>query len=180
MLKRLRSLFSKRPSYREVATEDDFEFIVARCIAEARDGHFSEVYAKPIPAVVEGLRHQIACAISDRPYPMEPSNPRSGTGAKICIVGYGNERVGFFLLLEDQPGTWDRKIELHLLSILPEWRGRGIVAQIVQDILKMTPARQIYARCYANSTGMIRILKHAGFQTTDVSFRGTQTLTLER
>ena len=90
------------------------------------------------------------------------------------------KRAGFLLLLEDMPGSWNRKIELHLLSILPEYRGKGLGMQVVKDILINTQAPEIYARCYAKSAAMVHILTKAGFKITNTNVQGTQTLTLRR
>lgn len=174
------NVFSHHPAYRDVASEDDYEFIIARCIAEAQDGHFSKIYAEQIPAIQKGLRHQMACAVNNLPYPLESGNPRQGTGAKILIIESNNKRAGFLLLLEDMPGTWNKGIELHLLSILPEYRNKGIGKQVVKDILKFTPALDIYARCYVKSVAMIHILTRIGFKITNTSNQGTQTLTFHR
>lgn len=180
MLSSLLRVFSAHPAYRDVASEDDYEFIIARCIAEAQDGHFSEIYVSQIPAIQKGLLHQMACAVNDLPYPLEPGNPRQGTGAKILIIERNKKRAGFLLLLEDMPGTWNKRIELHLLSILPEYRDKDIGKQVVKDILTFTPAREIYARCYVKSVAMIHILTKIGFKITNTSNQGTQTLTLRR
>ena len=180
MLLKLSRLFLRRPDYREVKNEDDFEFVINRCTAEAKDGHFSNIYSSSIPAIQKGLRHQMACAVNDLPYPFEPGNPRQGTGARLLILHRGRERIGFLLLLEDMPGTWREKIEIHLISILPEHRNNSLGRHIVKDILKMTTANEIYARCYAKSKAMIHILKSTGFTMTKISEIGTETLTLHR
>lgn len=122
----------------------------------------------------------MACAASDLPYPFEPGNPRQGTGARIFIIQQGKVRIGFLLLLEDMPGTWKEKIEIHLISILPEHRNSGLGKHVVNDILRMTTANEIYARCYAKSTAMMHILKNTGFTKTKISNMGTETLTLRR
>lgn len=167
-------------NYRAIESEDDFEFIIKRCIEEAKDGHFSKNYALSIPAVQAGLRSQIACAVNDSPYPFEPGNPRHGTGAKITLVAQEGQRIGFILLLEHMPGSWNDKVELHLLSIVPEHRGCGIGTRVVRDLLNSLPAREIYARCYSVSKVMIGVLEKNGFQIEATSCQGTQTLILRR
>lgn len=167
-------------NYRAIESEDDFEFIIKRCVEEAKNGHFSRNYALPIPSIQAGLRSQIECAVTDSPYPFEPGNPRHGTGAQITLVVQEDQRIGFILLLEHMPGSWNDKVELHLLSIVPEHRGRGIGTKIVRDILNLIPARKIYARCYVVSKVMIGILEKNGFQTEATSCQGTQTLNLQR
>ncbi len=169
-----------RLKYREIATVEEFDFITGRCIAEAQDGHFSEMFSTSDPDIMEGLRHQMACAVSDLPYPFEPGNPRHGTGAKMLLIEQEEERVGFILLLEDMPGSWNQKIEIHLVSILPPFRGTGIGKQLVIDIMSITRAKEIYARCYPQSVAMMYILKKSGFKTTKISQQGTTTLTLKR
>jgi len=176
-------IFSKakpRLKYREIATVEEFDFIIGRCTAEAQDGHFSDVFGTSDPDIQEGLRYQMACAVNDMPYPFEPGNPRHGTGAKMLLIEQGEERVGFVLLLEDMPGSWHQKMEIHLVSILPNVRGTGIGKQLVNDIPSMTKAKEIYARCYPQSVAMMNILKRAGFKATKVSQQGTTTLTLKR
>lgn len=161
---------------REIATEDDFEFIIARCIKEAKDGHFNEAYSSPI--FQAGLRQQIACAINDLPYPFEPGNPRNGTGARIVIIEEGGRRVGFLLALEDMPGSWNDRVEIHLLSIVPEARGRGIGRRVVREFVENVKCSQIYARCYATSAAMIHILKTEGFAVVPTTAKRTITLEL--
>lgn len=176
-------IFSKpkpRLSYREITTVEEFDFIIGRCIAEAHDGHFSEMFSTADEDILDGLKHQMACAVNDLPYPFEPGNPRHGTGAKMLLIEQGEERVGFVLLLEHMPGSWNQKMEIHLVSILPTFRRTGIGKQLVSDILTMTRAKEIYARCYPKSVAMMQILKNSGFKTTKVSQQGTTTLTLKR
>lgn len=176
-------IFSKATrclNYREISTVEEFDFIIGRCTAEAQDGHFSEMFSTADADILDGLKHQMACAVNDLPYPFEPGNPRHGTGAKMLLIEKGNERVGFVLLLEDMPGSWNQKVEIHLVSILPSFRRMGIGKQLVSDITKITPAKEIYARCYPQSVAMMQILKSSGFQATKISYQGTTTLTLKR
>lgn len=176
----LGGLWSKKIIYREISDEDDFEFIIARCHAEAEAGHFSKIYADPNPDIQRGLRKQIACAATGLPYPLEPWNPRNGTGSLLKIIEVDKRRAGFLLLLEDMPGSKNEKVELHLMSLVPEQRGKGLGTRIVQDVLRMISARQIYARCYKESTSMIVILKNIGFTVVDVSSKETKTLLIAR
>lgn len=170
--------FRSRPRFREVESLEDFEFIFARCIEEAKDGHFNKAYTSPV--LQSGLRHQIACAINDLPYPFEPGNPRSGTGARIVIIEESGRRIGFLLALEDMPGSWGERIELHLLSIAPEARKRGVGRKVIRDFIKATGSGRIYARCYATSVAMIHILKTEGFAVAATSAKGTVTLEFVR
>lgn len=176
----LQSLFAPRIVYREVNSLEDFEFVISRCLAESEAGHFSEIYTVKNQDIQDGLKKQMGCAALGKPYPLEPWNPRNGTGSMMKIIEVKKQKVGFVLLLEDMPGSKNEKIELHLLSILPEFRGQGIGKDTVKVILKTMAAREIYARCYSKSLAMIDILRKAGFEVTDETKLGTKTLTIRR
>lgn len=128
---------------RDVRNEVDFRFIIQRCVEEAKNGHFNESYATPM--YQKGLEHQILCAVSDMPFPFEKANPRNGAGAKVFIIDRDGARVGFVLLVEDMPGSWNENVELQLVSVDPQFRGLGIGDWLIKALFNH-PAREFYAR----------------------------------
>jgi GNAT superfamily N-acetyltransferase len=168
LMKLFMKLFSRNENINKIsmrlAVQADFKFIFGLCVKEAQAGHFNPTYAIPMPQIQGGLMRQIACAINDAPYPMEPGNKRNGVGAKILVLMLGDNRVGFVLLLEDLPGSWHSNVELHLFAIANEYRRQGLGACFVNYTLESLKTQKlIYARCYPKSTTMIEILEKEGF-----------------
>lgn len=180
LLKRLVSFLPDRGLIlREVENFDDVEFVIERCIAESRSGHFSRDISAT-PEALNGLRLQIAAAVNHYPFPFGPGNPRNGTGARLAIAQTKKTRIGFVLLLEDMPGSWENSVEIYLLSIIPEARGRGLGTQLIDMLLSHLTARTIYARCFQQSGQMIHILEKFGFVCAYDPFSGHRKMTYLR
>ena len=84
-------------------------------------------------------------------------------------------RVGFACLTINGMVTYDDyRIEFSMAAIRPERRGLGHGRQLVQLIDQLYEADGLIARCYAESSGMARLLEEVGFRTDQVSPTGTQ------
>jgi GNAT superfamily N-acetyltransferase len=152
----------------------DVDWIVRAIVTEAARGHFNADYG--IEAAAKGLRHQMACLIADVPVPW-PGH-RNGAGGRALGIQVNGHDVGFVLLLEDAPGSWSERVELFALVIDDAARGSGIATQAVRQLIEGVQSRGVYARCYATSPTMRRILERSGFSVVATSIKGTVTLEL--
>lgn len=158
------------------AVAEDGQFIFELCLEQADKGHFNGDYSDP--RVQAGLAQQISCAIGDAPVPMP--GLRNGAGAAVWVLMVGVEPVGFAMLLEDRPKSWNEKVELFMVALRDDFQGHGLGKLMVTRLLSGVQSRLIYARCRRPSTRMKALLEGKGFKNVDVSKMGTTTLELRR
>ena len=91
-----------------LASPADVPFIVDAIVAESREGHFSCDCSQP--DVLRGLWHQIQMIVADGVAPMP--GLRNGAGARAFVVQAGMANVGFAILVEHEPGSWQQRLEL--------------------------------------------------------------------
>ena len=83
-------------TFESIQTECDLNFVIARCIEEAENGHFSQKYLKY--EYIDGLKIQIIQSASNGSIPFGESSPRDGVKALIQLIKYQNKKIRFFLL----------------------------------------------------------------------------------
>lgn len=158
------------------AKPEDIQVIFDLCLLQAKRGHFNNAYLEP--AIQPGLMRQIACAIADMPVPMP--GKRDGARARIFTLEKDKTPIGFTMLLEDEPGSWNERSELFLVALSDEHKGQGTGKQMVTSLLSTVPSKVIYARCFKNSIKLKSHLLDLGFKQVSISKAGTVTLELTR
>ncbi len=159
-----------------LASPADVPFIVDAIVAEAREGHFSCDGSQP--DVLRGLWHQVQTIVADGVAPMP--GLRNGAGARAFVVQSGMANVGFAILVEHEPGSWQQRLELFALATHAAWRGRGVARHLVTNLVRDAGSAVVYARCAPTSAGMVSMLRACGFTTVPAGQDGAVQLELHR
>jgi GNAT superfamily N-acetyltransferase len=165
------------PAHRiHLASSADVPFIVDAIVAESRAGHFGCDCGRP--DVLRGLWHQIRTVVSDGVMPLP--GERNGAGARAFVIQVARANAGFAILVEDRPGSWFQRLELHAMSVHPGLRSRGLGRHLVGSLLHESRSARVYARCAFASVEMAGLLVSCGFEAGAPSGQGVRTLEFRR
>jgi GNAT superfamily N-acetyltransferase len=159
-----------------LASPADVPFIVDAIAAGAREGHFACDCTRT--DVLQGLWHQIQMVIADGVMPLPGA--RDGAGGRAFVVQVGQVTAAFAILVEAQPGSWLRSLELFAMSVHPDFRGTGVGRHLLTSLVRDAQSAHVYARVAFPSVAMNGLLKSCGFALGARSDHGSLTLEYRR
>jgi ribosomal protein S18 acetylase RimI-like enzyme len=162
------------------AREADLDFIMAEVLEGAKRGHYHIGLLEPEGAY--GLRFALQCVIQDGIMPRDPDHGlREFCLAKLLVYRCmtTDEQVGYLLVSEKYPGTFNTDLEIYNIGVRENRRGEGHGRRMVELIVaRMSAGRKLYARCYLASNIMCQLLQDASFLIITTKPSGTRELEL--
>ena len=159
-----------------LASPADVPFIVDAIVAGSRNGHFACDCTQP--DVLQGLWHQVQTIVLHGATPLPGA--RNGAGGRAFVVQVGQANAGFAILVEDQRGSWQDRVEVFAMSVHPAFRRAGLGRHLLTSLLRDAQSAQVYARVAFSSSAMSTLLKSCGFALGARSDPGTLTLEYRR
>jgi len=156
----------------------DIDFALSLIVDGAKNGHYG--LDMPIEVVEASQRGLIVHAIANRAVNFDDGNggPIGEYGPYFFIFESRGEPIGFGITMTDLLDV-NQSTEILMASIKPEFRGQGygkeFMSILVENFIQKVPLK---ARCYKASTVMKSILIDLGFQTREVTSKGTTHLYL--
>jgi GNAT superfamily N-acetyltransferase len=149
----------------------DQGFVCSRLLNGSRNGHFHiDVDNKQ---KMQTFRAQVGRALQST-----QTNPHSVRS--IYIAESAAQRIGIAIVDFIDPYGFNR--EIHAMSILPEYQGRGYGSALLDQLLEKLQICGIYVRCGAASETMYQMLLHRCFRylrTTEGGYRVVKRETLD-
>lgn len=151
------------------AARKDARFVINLIQREVAAGHFAGWQSRVHKTLFAGaVRHML---ISEQQWPrlIDP-NPHNDEilYARLWIGVAGRKRIGFVAICEVMPGSFQHAVELWMVAVAPEHRGRGagkaMVDHVLNTLVEQGPKRKIIARCLPASQTMFDMLKRRGFR----------------
>jgi GNAT superfamily N-acetyltransferase len=102
----------------------------------------------------------------------------------VFVVAIREQRFGFIWLMEHVSDQGAKVIDIHAVSVLPARRGMGYGRQLVRHALDFVdrefPTHGMTATCHPQSTVMMSMLEHYGFNPLEATPEATQYLRAHR
>lgn len=155
----------------------DIDFAIAQVIEGAKLGHYDKSILKPsIQRNYRTMFHEVQNGLG---ITMPGSKGLERKSGKLWLYGgkKKNRNVGFLFVTEKNQGSGEKDIEILMAGICTKFRNRGNGTNMIKKFLLYCPkGTKLYARCYAPSEGMYKILTEAGFSTINIKPSGTREL----
>lgn len=160
--------------------EQDVQFVLGCMVTAAKDGHFTAALLDEFEC--EKFRFALTCRANNEIRPKEVNDkPVILTNFYFIFENETGEKVGFIELSEKQPGDLCRTslqfndIEILSLFVVSEHRGNGYAKYFIEYALsEFTINGTIFSRCLKPSWKMVGILESLGFNTINITPRGTK------
>ncbi|VVP60640.1 GNAT family N-acetyltransferase [Pseudomonas fluorescens] len=143
--------------------EEDLKAFGDLLQVEAANGHFFGLNtSKEIDGYLAELRSQIVALAKEKP-----------VRVSLIAITVDAVPVGYLVLM----ATSDAKVmDLNVLAIDPQWRGRGLARFAVHELVSQLAlgGRRMLVRCLPASKSMMNLLKKLGFKevpSTDLVVR---------
>jgi GNAT superfamily N-acetyltransferase len=142
----------------------DVTFMVDLIETDGAAGHYKLPSAPEQTRAAEVFKFQSAIIDGRIAYSFAPEMK-----ARVFILEADSERAGFALEREPPFETFERRgaalIELHMLSVAPEFRGRGCGSHLLDLLIGRHPESQpLFGRCFETSVDMMRMLRRRKFR----------------
>jgi GNAT superfamily N-acetyltransferase len=134
------------------ATQRDLGFVMSLAQNGARHGHFDSRITSDKSAYLAYLQQAVRTGRDPRGYE-----------TSVSVVMVDAHRVGATVVTE-AIGTPDIGVEIAMISVKPEYRGRGLGRQILDELIdKYLSTRSVYARCLPASKHLHDMLLRRDF-----------------
>jgi predicted GNAT family acetyltransferase len=163
-----------------LAEESDLKFILVEVFEGARHGHYNPGVL--IPAGARGLLVALKSVIQGGTIPQDTEyGTREYRRAELRVYGCNtDDQVGYLLITEKEPGTWDTDIEIYKIGVPENRRGEGHGRRMVELIIaREVVGKTLHARCYPASNIMCKLLQESGFLIVNTKPSGTRELELQ-